>query len=187
MKAKETLTSEQSLEIITQMIETTKGNVKGSSFHLLLWGWVVFIGNVGHYLIGELTSYPHPYIIWLITLPAWIFSYWYGYKKRKEARVKTFTDLLIMWVWLCFLFGFILFVFSGKFEALIPALILILAGTCTFITGCIIKFKPLIYGGSTFWIFSAIALAVDHSYAPLISAIAIAVGYLVPGYMLKRS
>jgi len=181
------MTSQESLEIITKMIQATKTNIKGSSFYLLLWGWVVVLGNLGQYIIGEWTTYPHPYIIWLITIPAWIFSFVHGYRKAKEAKVRTYGDDLIMWVWLSFLFGLLLFIFSGRFGELIPALILILAGTCAFITGCILKFKPLIYGGSSFWVFSAVILGIDYSYAPLVSAVAVTIGYLIPGYLLKKS
>lgn len=187
MKQQEALTNQESLEIITKMIHTAKGNIKGNSFQFLLWGWVVALGNIGQYCIAELTSYQHPYMIWLITIPAWIISFGYGARKAKEARVKTYGNSLIMWVWLAFLFSLLILIFSGQFGELIPALILIIAGICTFITGCILKFKPLIFGGSSFWVFSAIILGTDYSYATLISAVAIVVGYLIPGYILKKS
>ena len=181
------MSNQESLELITKMIQATKVNVKGNSFYLLLWGWVAVIGNIGQYIIAELTTYPYPYMIWWITVPAWVLSFIHGYKTSKLAKVKTYGGDLIKWVWLSFLFGTLLFIFSGRFGELIPALILILAGTCAFITGCILKFKPLIYGGSLFWVFSAVILGIDYSYAPLVSAIAVTTGYLIPGYLLKKS
>ena len=169
------------------MIQTTKGNIKSNSFYVLLWGWVVVFGNFGHYFLDQFTSYEYPYIIWLITIPAWIISMIHGFKKSKEARVKTYGENLVMWVWLSFLFSYLIIVFSGQFAGSITVLILIMAGMCTFITGLILKFKPLIYGGSSFWIFSALILAVDYSYAPLISGLATFIGYLIPGYLLKKA
>ncbi len=187
MDPEKSLTNQESLEIITKMIQTAKGNVKGNSFYFLLWGWVGALGNLGQYIIAEITDYPHPYMIWLIAIPAWIISFAYGYKKSKTAAVKTYGDYLVMWVWISFLFSIIIVIFSGPFMELIPTVILIMAGMCLFITGCIIKFKPLIYGASTFWIFSALILMLGSNYAPLLSAIAVFCGYLIPGYMLKRS
>ncbi|CAN0604135.1 unnamed protein product, partial [Ectocarpus sp. 12 AP-2014] len=64
MESEKTMTHQESLELITKMIQITKVNIKGGSFYFLLWGWVVVLANLGQYLIGELTSYPHPYIIW---------------------------------------------------------------------------------------------------------------------------
>lgn len=187
MNSEKSLTNQESLELITKMIQTAKGNIKGNSFQFLLWGWVVVIGNIGQYLISIFTDYHYPYMIWLITIPAWIISFGYGFRKAKEAKVKTYGGSLVMWVWLSFLFSLILVIFSGQFGELIPSLILIMAGMCTFITGCIIKFKPLIFGASTFWIFAALILFLGYSYAPLISALAVFIGYLIPGYILKKS
>ncbi len=187
MKEGKSLTSEESLEIITKMIQNAKGNIKGNSFQFLLWGWVVLIGNLGQYIITEYTEYDYPYIIWLGTIPVWIISMMYGYRKSNKQRVTTYSDSLIMWIWLGFLFSLLIVIFSGRFAETIPSLILILAGLCAFMTGLIIKFKPLIYGASSFWVFAAIILAVDYTYAPLLSAIATFIGYLVPGYMLKKS
>jgi hypothetical protein len=64
--------------------------------------------------------------------------------------------------------------------------ILLLAGFPTFVSGFIIKFRPLIAGGICFWI---IALAVNFappSFAPLGMPIAVLTGYLIPGYMLRN-
>lgn len=187
MKSEEKLTNEESLAIISKMINTAKGNIKGSSFHFLLWGWVIAIGNLGHFYLIKHTSYEQPYMIWLITIPAWIISMVYGYKKSKSARVKTYSDGLIMWVWLSFTFSIVIMIGSGQFGEMIPGLILLFAGMAAFLTGLILKFKPLILGGSSFWIFAVICFMVSPLYSLLVSAVAVIVGYLIPGYILKRS
>lgn len=181
------LSNQESLEIITKMIQTAKGNIKGNSFYFLLWGWVAMTGNLGHYYLLVYTDYTYPFAIWLISIPAWIVSFAYGYRQSAVARVKTYSDSLIMWVWLGFSFCLVIVIFSGRFGETIPVLVLLFAGLATFITGCIIKFKPLIYGGASFWIFAAIAAALEPSHSLLISAVAVLVGYLIPGYKLKAA
>ena len=187
MEDKSKLTSEESLEIITSMIQITKGNVKNMSFHFLLWGWVVAIGNLGHYYLMEYTTYDYPFAIWLITVPTWFVSFIYGYKQSTRARVRTYSSELLMWTWLAFSFSIAIFIFSGKFGELIAPSILLFAGTATFLTGLIIRFKPLIYGGSSFWIFAAIGFIVTPAQSLLLSAVAVVIGYLIPGYLLKNS
>lgn len=187
MNTTDKMSGEESLEIITRMINVAKGNLKGSSFHFLLWGWVSVLGNLGHFYLMQYTEYPHPYAIWLITIPAWAVSMIYGYRQSRKATVHTYADRSILWVWTAFAFSAIVLIFSGQLGSLIPPLILVLAGMSTFITGLLLRYKPLIYGGSTFWIFAAIAFQVSPAYALLVSAIAITVGYLIPGYILKNS
>ena len=187
MKEEKNLTTEESLKIITQMIVTAKGNIKGSSFHFLLWGWVVAIGNLGHFVLLQYTDIDKPYSIWLITIPAWIVSMLYGYRQSKDARVKTYSDNLILWIWLSFTFSAVIIIFSGKFGSTIPILMLLLAGMSTFMTGLILKFKPLIIGGSSFWIFAVVSFIVGPLYSLPISALAVIVGYLIPGYKLRNA
>lgn len=187
METQDTIqSSEESLAIIRNMIRQTRGNMRTGGFYFILWGWVALVGNLGHYALMVYTDYPHPYIIWLISIPAWFISMWHGRKSAREARVVNYSDRLIMWTWIAFAFSVIVIIFSGKFGPMIPALILILAGMATFITGCISRYNPIIYGGSAFWIFAALALYVSPVNSLLVSAAAIVVGYLIPGYMLRN-
>lgn len=180
-------TTEESLAIITAMIRQTKRNVRGGSFHFILWGWVSVIAFTGHFLLETQTDYAHPYIVWLITIPAWIISMWYGRKKSKEEKVRTYGDSLIMWTWIGFSMALIIIIFSGQFFRHINELVLLLAGLATFNTGLIIRYRPLIIGGSLFWVFAAIALAVPYIYTFPVAALAIVCGYLIPGYMLRKT
>ncbi len=186
MKTSDTIqSSEESLAIITKMIRQTRGNVRSGGFYFILWGWIAVIGNVGQYLISTLSDYPHPYVIWIISIPGWLISMWYGRRQEKRARFVNYTDRLIMWTWCAFAISIILIIFSGRFGSLIPSIILILAGMATFITGCITRYKPLIYGGSSLWIFAAVALYVSPVNSLLVSAAAVVAAYLIPGYLMN--
>jgi predicted neutral ceramidase superfamily lipid hydrolase len=187
MEDSKNLSSEESLKIITSMIKTAKGNIKGSSFHFLLWGWVVAIGNLGHFALIEYSTFDRPYYIWFITIPAWIASMLYGYRQSKNSRVSTYSDGLILWIWLSFTFSAVIVIFSGQFGPTIPVLMLLLAGMSTFMTGMVLKFKPLIIGGSSFWIFAVISFIVGPLYSLPVSALAVIVGYLIPGYKLRNA
>jgi hypothetical protein len=64
--------------------------------------------------------------------------------------------------------------------------ILMLAAIPTFISGFIIKFNPLKFGGISFWVFALIAYFAGPSISPLAVPAAMLTGYLIPGYILKK-
>lgn len=64
--------------------------------------------------------------------------------------------------------------------------ILTLAAIPTFISGFIIKFRPVIIGGISFWVFALIAYFAGPSTGPLAVPAAMLTGYLIPCYLLKK-
>ncbi len=182
------LSNQDSLILITQMINQTKQNYQKSSFYFLLWGWVVIIGDLGHYYLMEFTNYPYPYAIWLISVPAWIACAVYGTRQSKQVTVKTHIDSLYSFIWISFIFPILVIIFGGTVIGpyYITGSIMLLAGYAVIITGKLLKFKPTIYGGIVLWITALLALYFHDSTQYLIGAIGVALGYLVPGYMLKN-
>ena len=69
---------------------------------------------------------------------------------------------------------------------LVAPYILLMAGFPTFISGFLIKFRPLIAGGICFWIIAIVIHFAGPSFYPLGTALAMLIGYLFPGYMLKN-
>ena len=45
------MTGEESLKIITEMINKTKISISQGSFHLLFWGWLIFICSLSEYCL----------------------------------------------------------------------------------------------------------------------------------------
>ena len=64
---------------------------------------------------------------------------------------------------------------------------LLIGGIATTTTGLAIKFKPLIFGGMSFFIFSIASTFVTNEYLALVVCAAIICGYLIPGYFLKAA
>ena len=185
-KEEKVLKPEESLQIIERMIQRTKGNLHDSSFYFLLWGWVILIGNLGHLILERFTNLEKPYLIWLIVFPAVIANIIYGIHHGKKTRVSTHLDSLNLMIWITFLISYsIVLIFMKKLDYNIIPIIFILAGNATFLTGIVIKFKPLIWGGIVFWIGVICLFLFPSGYVEFVSPIVIIFGYLVPGYMLK--
>lgn len=187
METKEkVLKPEESLQIIEKMIQRTKNNLHNTSFYFLLWGWVIVIANVGQIIIERFTDYTKPYIVWLIIIPAIIANTIYGIHHGKKAHVSTHLDRVNFMTWMAFLISyFLVLIFMKKLNYNIIPIIFLLAGNATFLTGIIIKFRPLIFGGIVFWLGVIFYFIVPNDFTEFISPIIIIFGYLIPGYLLK--
>jgi hypothetical protein len=181
------MTGEESLKIITEMINKTKVNIRQGSFHLLFWGWLITVCSLSEWLITNLTHYAHPYYVWILVIPGAFVSMIYGAVTGRKAKVHTYADVLYMWTWIGFLFAaIVLFIVqSDRMENITPY-ILLLAGFPTFLSGFIVKFKPLIAGGICFWVIAILVHFAGPSLALLGTPVAMLTGYLIPGYMLRN-
>jgi len=59
-------------------------------------------------------------------------------------------------------------------------------GMPTFLSGIILKFRPLIIGGVCCWVFSFFSSFVASEYQSLFIAAAVIVAWIIPGYILKQ-
>lgn len=185
-KDDQNLSKEESLKLITTMINTAKGNIQESYIFFLIWGWLVMLSSLLHYGLLKFTSLEHPEMAWSIVIIGFFLSGWYGYKLGKSSQVKTYSDRIYSQIWLTFLISyFILLFFMKNINYNINPLIMIFAGGSTYLSGITIKFKPLIYGGIVLWITAIISFMLPGDLQLLSSAGGILLGYLVPGYMLK--
>jgi hypothetical protein len=181
------MTGEESLKIITDMINKTKVNIRQGSFHLLFWGWLLIFCSLGDWLLLKFTDYPHHYYVWFLVVPGAFVSMIYGFVNGRKAKVQTYADGLYMWTWIGFLItAVVLFVVQSNNMKYITPFILLLAGFATFLSGFIIKFKPLVFGGIWFWTVALLVHFAGPSYASLGTAVAVLIGYLIPGYMIRN-
>ncbi len=182
------LTEKESLELITSMIQQTKNNYKQEgSFYFLLWGWVIMLANFSHYYLAVHTSYPHPYVVWLITLPAAVVTIVFSVRSARKARVVSHLDRLYGRVWMGVAVGIVIvLVFMKDVNYMHNAIIILLSGIGTYLSGSILKFKPLIYGGIVLMVASMVAFNVSVADQYLVGGISIFAGYLIPGYLLRN-
>ncbi|MBN2175444.1 MAG: hypothetical protein JW731_15035 [Bacteroidales bacterium] len=184
-----TMTEKESLKIIHEMIAASKGNLKDNSFFYLLWGWLVLIASITHYILLRI-GWEYAYLPWpvLMTIGG-IASVIAGIRLGKKMKVITVIDKAMMYLWWAFviLILIILIMTSMKkidWTATYP-LIISLYGLGTFVSGGILKFKPLLLGGIACWVISIIAFFVAPINVLLLTALSIVISYLIPGYMLK--
>jgi len=180
-----TLKPEDSLQIIEKMIQKTKGNFHDSSFYFLLWGWIILLANIGQIILNYF-QYDKPYLIWLVIIPGIIASAIYGARHGKKTKASTHLDKINFMIWMAFLACyFTITIFMKKLDYQIVPLIFLFAGNATFLTGIVIKFKPLIWGGLVFLVGTITYFLIPGEYFQFIPPVIMILGYLIPGYLLK--
>ena len=109
-------------------------------------------------------------------------------KKTKTQKVNTYTEEIYGFVWIAFFICLMLSLFivnySGNFKLIYP-IILVLYGLPIFLSGVILKFKPLIMGSICCWIFSVLALFILPEFQLLLVAVAVLLAWIIPGYLLR--
>jgi len=182
-------TEQQSIKVIHEMIENTKAKFRDNGFFYLLWGWLVLIASISHFIMMNL-GYEYAWLPWpIMMIGGGIVSGIAGYRLGKKASVKTFFDTAIVSLWYAFTITlFIILVASGVGRIswdTANVLIIALYGLGTFISGNMMKFKPLIWGGIFSWVVAIVGLFLSSYYSLPLVTISIIIAYLIPGYMLK--
>jgi len=183
---------QQSLQLIESMINRAKDKYAEDGFMYLVWGWLVFGGSLMQFLLLHTFHYPKHYLVWLITIPAFIYQFFYMRKKYEHPKVVTYTNSIIGYVWITFavvmlLLGFLVgFLTTGEYYTHIIHILLAVYGMPVFLTGVIVRFKPLIYGGIACWVFCIASTFVKvYDYQFLFIPASMLIAWIIPGYLLR--
>jgi hypothetical protein len=181
------MTSEESIEVIRAMINRSFVDIRHSSFHLLFWGWLIIGCSLSEFLLVKFTDYATPWYVWFFVIPGVFVSIIYGFVKGRKEHVYTYATGIYVWSWLAFMFSsIVLFIVHSNNMESVAMYILLLVAMPTFISGVVLKFKPLIWGAISFWVFAIVAHFGGETISGLAIPAAMITGYLIPGYLLRR-
>ena len=189
MKEEKLMTEKESMELITSMINKAKSRFHESGFLYLLWGWVVLICCTVQFSAAYFFNIQNAYYIWYITWLVLVYQIFFLRKKRKMRTHATYTEDINRYVWIVFgicemLLVFILLLFK-KYEVINPVVI-VLYGMPIFLSGIILKFKPLILGAVGCWILAIASPFINAEFHLLLIAGAVIAAWIIPGYLLKQ-
>ncbi|MEO5591676.1 MAG: hypothetical protein ABIR15_21040 [Chitinophagaceae bacterium] len=184
------ITQHESLAIIESMINKAKNQFSENGFIYLLWGWVILICSVSQFILQHL-HYAKHYLVWMLTWLALIVQIIYSARRDKKRVVKTYTDEIIGYVWITFV---IMMLLCGTLTSrqlppqqyyVANIIILVLYGMPTFLSGIILKFRPLVTGGICCWVLAVAAGFLPHDLIILLLALAVIAAWIIPGYLLR--
>ncbi|MEQ8909886.1 MAG: hypothetical protein RIC95_11875 [Vicingaceae bacterium] len=181
---------EEQLKLIEEMIESTKVKISEGSIFYLIWGWLVILAAALNYYLLVFAQYENHWIVWPILMPiGGIVSMIIGRKQAKKAKRKTFIDRALNYLWGGFVITLLLALLGivrlGP-EGVYP-IIMLLYGLGTFVSGGILKFRPLIIGAMGAWLVGIVAFFVPFQEQLILLGVSILVSYLIPGYLLSKS
>lgn len=178
----------ESLQLIQTMIKKTKGAVADDSFFYLLWGWLVFACCITEFVMKVYLNYPNHYIVWWLMPVGGVVSWIYGSRQAKQQQVKTFVSEAMEYVWIGLAMAFFTLIFinvgAGSWQTVFTYYILLYA-IGTFVSGCLLHFRPLIIGGLSNFVISAVSIRYNFDYQLLFGAVAILTSYIIPGHLLR--
>lgn len=185
----ESFNEKQSLELITGMINKAKNKFSESGTLYLVWGIAVLICSIAQFILGNVMGYQNAYYVWFFTWAVYIYQAIFLFRKKKQLKVKTYTDEILGYVWICFIICFFVMIFiliySKRFE-LIYSAILVIYAIPTFLSGAILKARPLTIGGICCWVLACISLFVPLQYHLLLIAAAVLLAWIIPGLYLRN-
>ncbi len=209
MEQEKKLTEQESLKLITQMINKARNAYYDTGLAAIMWGSVITICSLVR--LSEIQfNYKLPFDIYLLTLAAIIPQIFITRKEKKERKVVAYDDAYLDYIWLGF--GITIFLLihtsnnifgewgswadeykniTGKqasfhFSEYVSPLFLMLYGLPTFITGAACKFKPMLWGGIFCWVCCIIAVYTSIKIDLLLTAASSLLAWLVPGIIMEK-
>jgi len=209
MEQQKALTEQESLRLITMMINKAKESYHNTGIGAMMWGVVIAVCSLVR--LSEVQfDYKLPFDIYLLTLVAIIPQIFISIKEKRERKVKTYDDAYIDYLWLGFGISIFLLIYitnnifgewgswaneyrkiTGKpalfrFSEYVAPLFLMLYGMPTFVTGAACKFKPMIWGGIFCWLCCILAIYTPIKIDLLLTAASAILAWLVPGIIMEK-
>lgn len=208
-EAEKPMTEQESLALITSMINRAKDVNHSTGLTSIMWGLVIIICSLVK--LAEIHfEFRLPFDIYILTVIAVAPTIYFSIKQKKESRVTGYKDSFIDNTWLAFGISIFLlsFIMNVLFAELRPmkdsvelatgknilyilyeymgAFFLMLYGLPTFVTGVSMKFKPMILGGIICWVSCLAAVYTPVKIDLLLTAISALFAWFIPGIILEK-
>ncbi len=179
----------QALALIENMILSAKREIKDNGFYYMFWGYLVFLSAITDYIL-LMSDHPKHALVWAIAMPfGGLVSIIKGFKDKKKQTTITYIDemfrhLMIAFTISLFIVCFIMPMTQNNWRSFFPTLMVVYA-FALFVSGGILRFKPLQYGALAVWALGAIAFFMPYQHQLLLLAAGVLAGFVVPGHLLN--
>jgi hypothetical protein len=183
----------QSLQVIRKMIQVSQRKMRNDGILLIVWGYAASLPALIKYF-KEILFLPNRVMFLLkfadpvLPLLAFIFTIYYIYNGRK--KVTTYIGSSLRYVWIS-LFGCMvltnLILHNVTHEVnftLQHPLFMVLTAFAILITGVILRYKPIIFGGVIFGILAYCASLLTLQNQMFLDGIGWFLALAVPGHIL---
>lgn len=179
----------EAIALIENMIKSAKSDIKDNGFYYMLWGYLVLISALIDFTMLMYEQENHA-LVWAIAMPLGaITSIIRGIQDKKKQVMQTYIDEMFKHLMVAFTISLVVVCFimpmtQNNWRSFFPTLMVVYA-FALFVSGGIIRFKPLQYGAITVWIMGSIAYFMPYQYQLLLMAVAVLSGFVIPGHLLN--
>ncbi|MBL7775927.1 MAG: hypothetical protein JNK89_07975 [Saprospiraceae bacterium] len=176
------------MRVIRETIDLAKRGVGESGFQFLWWGWLVIGASLAEYYLLSKGYGTRAHLAWMVMpLVGAPVSVFYEWRRDRKSEGRNIVRAWYGYLWAGFGISLALVLVTSVSSQQAPVpIVLVLAGFATFMSGILIRFRPLVFGGILLWAGSAVCLGVPLREHSLVEACAVLLGYIVPGYLLNR-
>lgn len=184
------LTEKESLELITRMIKETQENTaRYAAYPLLIWGYMTLaISLVIWGVLSFVGDYYRIHFLWfLLPVVAFPLTLFYSRKDRSKRGIRNYMERITGQMWM--VFGFVgFFLSAASFVELVDIYFLIplLMGMGVTLSGCVSRFKPMVYLGMIGIVLSFLTLWIHGVDRLLVFAAIFVVMMVIPGHLLNH-
>ncbi len=178
------LTPEESLELISEVISEARYRIKEDGFIYVMWGVLITIAGLGQFLLIHYDQHSISYYPYFLMPVGAVISFVYYWRKPK--RELNTISRLVGWMWGMISINVLLlgFVFAGELRENLVPIILIFIGVGTVVSGSTLRDKLIFACGLLINLLGLACFYIDWYYHSLAIA---ATGFflmLIPGIML---
>ena len=186
-QAEPILSPAESLQLIAGVMAGTKEVIRPWRFVFLLWGWLIFTASICFFVLKEYTDFRFFFLPFPVLVITGILLTMRHYRKQQYTS-EGYADHYMKQLWTVLGIAFVVVVAVSLIRHIPPfTYTMVIGGIGTLVTGKIIRFKPLVFGGVVFLALAVVSVFTADAYKPLLQAAGVLFGYLAPGYLLKRS
>lgn len=183
----------QSMQLIREMLQVSKRKFQSDGILFIIWGWIMTIHYMVSFVLGysDLTAQLRHGIKYLITGLIFVgFAYTLFYILKQRKKVQTYIGVSLRYVWVTMFFSLVLVnviqfkvLHEINFELQHPIFMVIIA-FATVVTGGILRYQLIIYGGITFALLAFISSHMPLESQLLMESIAWFLAFVIPGHIL---
>lgn len=211
MEPEKKLSEEESLELIQKMINKAKGSYYDTGIGPILWGAVITICSLATYAQIEY-NFKLPFDVWLLTLIAIIPQVFISISEGRKRKVLKYEDSAMLYIWTTFAFSIFLLIHINinitqslspiiteynklktanspqafSYDTYVPSFFLLLYGLPSILTGAIMHFRAMFFGGLVCWLCCIISVYTPLNTDMLLMALSSIAMWLIPGIILRR-
>ncbi len=181
---------EEGFKTIYEMISSVKTSIGNNHFYYLLWGYLAIAASITDFVLLELEQYQYHYYAWLVLMSVGcVATLVFSLVQQKAHRQSSYLGRFMGYLWGAWFVSFIILlsfvILKRDYETILPVC-LAMYGLGVFVSGAVLRFKPLIAGGIVAWIAAVTAFFVTYQVQLIIMAVTVTVSHLIPGYILKK-